>query len=150
MIVVSNTSPLIVLSNIGEFEILHHLFDRVVIPEGVAEEFGDPVPEWIEVRGVKNRVLVDLLREKLHKGEAEVIALAIELNAGLAIIDDKAARNTAQSLGLKVIGTVGLILLAKRKGHYNEVGPVIEKLVKRGFRLSKELVELILKEAGEL
>lgn len=150
MIVVSNTSPLIVLSNIGEFEILHRLFNKIIIPEGVAEEFGDSVPEWIEIRGVKNRILVDLLREKLHRGEAETIALAIELDADLVIIDDKAARNTAQSLGLRVTGTVGLILLAKRRGYYDEIKPVIEKLVKKGFRLSKEIIENILREAGEL
>ena len=69
MIGVSNTSPLIVRSNIGEVEILHRLFNKIIIPEGVAEEFGESVPEWIEIRGVKNRILVDLLREKLHRGD---------------------------------------------------------------------------------
>lgn len=88
MVVVSNTSPLIVLSNIGEFELLHFLFGRVTIPKSVAEEFGDPIPEWIEVREVKNKILLNLLRERLHKGEAEAIALAIELEAELVIIDD--------------------------------------------------------------
>ncbi|AIY90151.1 hypothetical protein GACE_1107 [Geoglobus acetivorans] len=66
------------------------------------------------------------------------------------IIDDKAARSTALSPGLKVVGTVGLILLAKKKGYYTKIKPVVEKLVKKGFRLSDELVEQILKEAGEL
>jgi len=70
---------------------------------------------------VQNRIVVDLLRERLHKGEAEAIALAIELNADLVIIDDKSARNTASSLGLKVIGTVGLILLEEKRGYYKEI-----------------------------
>lgn len=48
------------------------------------------------------------------------------------------------------MGTVGLILLAKKKGYYAEIKPIAEKLVRKGFRLSGELVEQILREAGEL
>jgi len=102
------------------------------------------------IKDVQSKVVVSLLQEKLHRGESEAIALAIELNADLVIIDDKVARNIASSLGLKVIGTVGLILLGKKRGHYREIGPVIEDLIKRGFRLSKDVAEQILKEAGEL
>jgi len=94
VIVVSNTSPLIALSNIGELDLLRFLFERIIIPRGVAEEFGETLPDWIEVRDVQNRIVVDLMRERLHKGEAEAIALAIELNADLVIIDDKSARNS--------------------------------------------------------
>ncbi|ALM76368.1 DUF3368 domain-containing protein [Thermococcus barophilus] len=150
MVVVSNTSPLIVLSNMGQLDLLKFLFGRIIVPRGVAEEFGEPLPEWVEVKDVQNRIVVKLLQEKLHKGESEAIALAIELNADLVIIDDKAARNTASSLGLKVIGTAGLILLGKKKGYYREIGPVIESLMGRGFRLSRDVVEQILREAGEL
>ncbi|AKG90784.1 putative nucleic acid-binding protein, contains PIN domain [Geoglobus ahangari] len=150
MIVVSNTSPLVVLSNIGELDLLKFLFERIIIPRGVAEEFGEVTPEWIEVRDVQNRIVVDLLKEKLHTGEAEAIALAVELKADLMIIDDKSARNTASSLGLRVIGTVGLILLGKKRGYYAEIKPVVNNLLKKGFRLSKEVVEQILKDAGEL
>jgi len=94
VIVVPNTSPLIALSNIGELDLLRFLFERIIIPRGVAEEFGETLPDWIEVRDVQNRIVVDLMRERLHKGEAEAIALAIELNADLVIIDDKSARES--------------------------------------------------------
>ena len=66
------------------------------------------------------------------------------------IIDDKSARNTAPSLRLKVIGTVGLILLGKKRGYYKEIKQEVDNLLKRGFRLSKDVVEQILKDAGEL
>ncbi len=148
--VVSNTSPLIVLSNTGELDLLRFLFGRIAIPRGVAEEFGEQLPEWIEVKDVQNQVVVSLLREKLHKGESEAIALAVELNAELVIIDDKTARNTASYLGLNVIGTAGLILLGKKKGYYKEIKPVVDNLTKKGFRLSNDVMEQILKEAGEL
>lgn len=150
MVVVSNTSPLIVLSNTGELDLLRFLFGRIAIPRGVAEEFGEQLPEWIEVKDVQNQVVVSLLREKLHKGESEAIALAVELNAELVIIDDKTARNTASYLGLNVIGTAGLILLGKKKGYYKEIKPVVDNLTKKGFRLSNDVMEQILKEAGEL
>jgi len=149
-VVVSNTSPLIVLSNTGELDLLRFLFGRIAIPRGVAEEFGEQLPEWIEVKDVQNQVVVSLLREKLHKGESEAIALAVELNAELVIIDDKTARNTASYLGLNVIGTAGLILLGKKKGYYKEIKPVVDNLTKKGFRLSNDVMEQILKEAGEL
>ncbi|MFO7966314.1 MAG: DUF3368 domain-containing protein [Archaeoglobaceae archaeon] len=150
MIAVSNTSPLIALSNIKELGLFNFLFEKVIIPVAVSEEFAEKLPEWLEVKEVQNEFSVDLLREKLQKGESEAIALAHELKSDLVIIDDKQARRLASYLGLNVVGTVGLIFLAKKKGYYKEIGWVIEKLVEKGFRLDKQLVDRVLKEAGEL
>ena len=149
MKIISNISPLIALSNIGELEVLRFLFGKIIIPKAVHEEYRKPLPEWMEVKEVKNKILVRLLGEKLHKGEAETIALALEENADLVIIDDKKARVEAKKLGLRIIGTAGILLLAKRRGYYKEIKPLINKLLEKGFRLSEEVVEKILKEAGE-
>ena len=148
-VVVSDTSPLIVLSNIGEIEILKKLFRKIIIPKAVYEEFGKYY-DWIEIMEVKNKVAVKILNKSLHKGESEAIILSIELNADLLIVDDKDARKVASDLGLNIIGTVGILLLAKKKGYYKEIKPIIDKLLEKGFRLSKDVVEYVLKEADEL
>ncbi len=150
MRVVSNTSPLIGLSNIGKLKILHDVFGEVVVPPAVQREFGEELPEWITVKAPENKPLVQALLESLGDGESEAIALAIELNADFLILDDLKARKIARKLGLRVIGTAGLLLLAKKRGVINEVKPLLMELMEKGFRISNEVIEIILKSAGEM
>lgn len=150
MKVVSNTSPLIGLSNIGKLKILHDVFGKVVVPPAVQREFGEELPEWITVKAPENKPLVQALLESLGDGESEAIALAIELNADFLILDDLKARKIARKLGLRVIGTAGLLLLAKKRGVINEVKPLLMELVEKGFRISNEVVDVILQSAGEM
>ncbi len=150
MRVVSNTSPLIGLSNIGKLKILHDVFGEVVVPPAVGREFGEELPGWITVKAPKNRPLVQALLESLGDGESEAIALAIELNADFLILDDLKARKIARKLGLRVIGTAGLLLLAKKRGVIKEVKPLLMELVEKGFRISNEVIEIILQSAGEM
>lgn len=150
MKVVSNTSPLIGLSNIGQLEILRDVFGEVVVPPAVGREFGEELPEWITVKAPENRLLIQVLLESLGDGESEAIALAIELNADFLILDDLKARKIARKLGVRVIGTAGLLLLAKRRGVIKEVKPPLMELVEKGFRISNEVVDVILKSAGEM
>ncbi len=150
MKVVSNTSPLIGLSNIGKLKILHDVFGKVVVPPAVQREFGEELPEWITVKAPENKPLVQALLESLGDGESEAIALAIEVNADFLILDDLKARKIARKLGLRVIGTAGLLLLAKKRGVINEVKPLLMELVEKGFRISNEVVDVILQSAGEM
>lgn len=149
MIVVSNTSPLIGLSNIGKLGIFHELFGEVLVPPAVAGEFGESLPEWIAVKHPKDEPLVSALSKLLGDGESEAIALAIELNADFLILDDLKARKIAKDMGIKVIGTAGVLLLAKKRGIVNDVKPLLMGLVDRGFRISNDVIEVILKAAGE-
>ena len=150
MKVVSNTSPLIGLSNIGKLKILHDVFGKVVVPPAVQKEFGEELPEWITVKAPENKPLVQALLESLGDGESEAIALAIEVNADFLILDDLKARKIARKLGLRVIGTAGLLLLAKKRGVINVVKPLLMELVEKGFRISNEVVDVILQSAGEM
>jgi hypothetical protein len=117
MIVVSNTSPLTNLAVIGQFNLLEKLYSNIHIAEGVWNELnaqGKHWPgreevaksDWIERYEVKNQRLVNALRQDLDRGEAESIALSLELNADLIILDEKEGRHTAQRFDLNVIGVI--------------------------------------------
>ncbi len=84
----------------------------------------------------------------IDDGEAASIILAVEEDAGLIILDDKDARKIAEKLGLKVMGTAGILLLAKKKGIIEEIKPILEEM--SGFYLSDSIIKIVLREAGEL
>lgn len=161
MIVVSNTSPVTNLAAIRQFELLHHLYGELFIAEGVWGElnaFGQAWPgreevaaaSWLERRVVRNTPLVEALRRDLDQGEAETIALALELNADLVLMDEREGRHAAQRLGLKTIGVVGLLLDAKRQGVLPEVRSSLDALRAVGFYLSRDVYLRGLELAGEI
>jgi hypothetical protein len=89
------------------------------------------------------------LRAGLGDGESEAISLAVELGARWIVLDDRAARRLAQGLGLPVIGTLGLLLAAKRRGLLTVIRPSVDALVRQGFHIASELYERVLSDAGE-
>jgi hypothetical protein len=93
--------------------------------------------------------LIERLGEKLGKGESEVIALSLE-EKSVAVLDDYVARKTARELGLKVKGTLGILIDAKKEGKIKELKPLLDELIKKDFRISKKLYEKALELAGEL
>ena len=88
-------------------------------------------------------------RGRLGAGEWEAIALAVELGAGAILIDDRPARRLAQAAGLNVIGTLGLLLEAKRAGHIKTIRAELDKLLETSFFLSQQLYDELLRLAGE-
>lgn len=161
MIVVSHTSPIINLAAVNRLNILHELYDRIIIPEAVFHEIsviatGQPGSEevkefdWIITQKVTNQTLVKALRIELDRGEAEAIALAIELNADLLLIDEKIGRAVATRFDLKFIGLLGTIIEAKSKGLVESVKPILNDLqTKAGFWISRKLYNYVLKYARE-
>ena len=149
--VVSNSSPLIAFEQIGRAELLHELVGPVLIPAAVNREIGPAVsaPDWIEVRALTQPVASRVLRASLGAGESEAISLAIEAEARLLLLDDLAARRLAQGLHLPIIGTLGLLLAAKRKGLLAAVKPCLDQLLSYEFRVSTELYNRVLRDAGE-
>ncbi len=139
MKVVVDTSVLIALSRIGKLDLLRNLFTLVLAPRAVAEEYGEPLPGWIKVLDVKNKQLVRALLEYLHRGEAEAITLAIETDTNIVILDDKKARNIARRLGLKIIGTVGILVLAKKQKLIDDIEAEINHLLQKSFYLSRDV-----------
>ncbi|TNF41873.1 MAG: DUF3368 domain-containing protein [Bacteroidetes bacterium] len=148
-IIVSDTSCLIALDNIGMLYILKNLFKEVLITPEVKEEFGNQLPNWIIVLQVQNKSKQTEIESKLDKGEASSIALALEIPNSTLIIDEVKGRNIAKNLNIEIIGTVGIIILAGKKGVVNDVISVILKLVNNGFRLSNKIVDRIIEIYGK-
>ncbi len=154
MKVVSDTSPIIAFSNLRKLHILKALFERITIPQAVYDELCEREPfqpvEWIDVQKINDRSRYNMLRPDLDHGESEAIVLCFEKGMELLLVDDGEARKAAESLGMKIMGTGGLLLLAKQQGLIDSVRTEIDKLEKEGqFRLSDSVRNILLQAAGE-
>jgi predicted nucleic acid-binding protein len=150
--IVSNAIPLIAFAAIERLPLLPALFESVIIPPTVAFEARRIVrdaPAWVLVRELKPPMPPVVLRPRLGDGEREAIALAVELGVEQILLDDLPARKIARELGLSVIGVLGVLLAAKRQGLLQLVRPEREKLLKTSFFLTPQLVEALLRDAGE-
>ena len=106
---------------------------------------------WITVGEVKDKGLVSLLRAELDEGEAEAIALGHERQTEVVMLDEKDARRAARRLGLVVLGTVGLLVWAKRAGLIGSLGEQLSALQAQGkFRLSRMVYQEALRAVGEI
>ena len=128
--VVSDSSALIALQQIKQLALLQRLFGKVVVPPAVAREIAQSVtlPVWIEQVSLSQARNAEVARAALGAGESEAIRLALETEARLIILDDRPARRLAQSLGLPIIGTLGILLTAKRHNLLPELRPALECL----------------------
>jgi len=149
IIVIADTSCLIVLSKIEAIDLLEKLYHEVFITEEIAKEFGDGLPLWIKIEKVKNQKYQQLLDLYLDPGEASAIALALDLENVLLILDDLKGRKEAERLGLTFTGTLGVLFKAKKEGLIKELKPYIENLKVVGFRISPNIEEEILKRSEE-
>jgi predicted nucleic acid-binding protein len=147
--IVSDTSCLILLEKIGELNLLHKVFGEILITQEIADEYGLKLPEWISIQNSSNKNYQKILEASVDKGEASAIALAVELVDCLLIIDDLKGRNLAETLGIKITGTLGVILEAKLSGNINSVRPLLAKIKQTDFHFSPELEKKILAKANE-
>lgn len=145
---VTNSTCLIALERVGQLDLLPRVFSAVFAPPAVQAEFGSPI-EWLAVTPAKNLGLITALRTQLDDGEAQAIAVAVELGDVLIILDDKKARRVARQMGLQVIGTVGVLLRAKQRGIIGTVQPVLAALRDAGFHMTPALYAAALEIAGE-
>jgi predicted nucleic acid-binding protein len=143
-IIISDASCLIALTKIDKLDILKDLYQEIIITKEVYSEFGGTLPIWILITEVKDKHKQAELEKRLDKGEASSIALALEIGNSTLIIDEIKGRTIAQSLNINIIGTIGIILLANKKGLVKDVIGIILKLVNKGFRLSDDLLEKII------
>ena len=143
--IISNTSCLIVLDNIGMLDVLKELYGKVFITEEVSKEFGKTVPDWIEVRKVSDNKYLKLMKNFVDLGEASTIALAFETDDIVIILDDLKARKLAQKLNLKITGTIGVLVKARKRNIITSTQEVLNRLRNEGFRISDEIEKEFLK-----
>lgn len=162
MTVVSNTSPIFYLSSIGQLDLLRQLYGEIAIPAAVLQEITNvgntdasarvvPTLSWIKTEPVTDRVFVNRLRTELDPGEAEAIALAVQLSAGRLLMDERLGRAAAMQAGLQVTGVLGILIAAKQNDFIQEVKPLLDTLLDRvGFWVDAQLYAKVLRAAGEL
>ena len=154
-----NTSPLIYLHRLGLLDLLRQLHGKVVIPTAVRDEIATgvllkkDVPvlsglTWLEERPAPLPVALDFPRS-LGPGEREAILLARATAGSVVLLDDKAARNFAARLKLKLAGTLATLVIAHRRSLIGELEPILDMLVTRGFRMSQTLRDITIRQ-GEM
>ena len=149
-VVISDTSCLIVLSKIGQLELLEKRYGRILITQEVREEYGNPLPEWIIVSKPSLESLQKVAAYNIDPGETAAIALALDLPGCTLIADDEEARYVAEQFHITITGTVGFLIKAKNAGLIPAIKPLIEQILTTDFRISSRIVQKALSDAGEL
>ncbi|HSF44073.1 MAG TPA: DUF3368 domain-containing protein [Thermoanaerobaculia bacterium] len=156
---ISNTSPLLYLHRIGSLAWVQTLFSEIWIPQAVVEELREgarrghdvPQPERLEGISVVDPRFVpsEWLALDLGAGELAAMALALENPDLIVLLDDSLARRIGQAAGLKVWGTLRVLLEAKAKGLTDSVSPLLSRLEAAGMWMSQDIRERVLALAGE-
>ncbi|MEH2232185.1 MAG: DUF3368 domain-containing protein [Nostoc sp.] len=161
MIIVSDTSPINNLAAINHLHLLQQLYGTVLIPEAVYRELTDPnFPVagaievqtfiWIQTRPVQDRTLVEALSNELDIGEAEAIALALEMKADQVLIDERRGRMIAARLNLGYTGILGILVEAKSQRLISAVKPLLDALINQaGFWVAEPLYNRVLQLVDE-
>ena len=148
-IIISDASPLIALADIGKLEILRELYNNITTTDVVRNEIHAELPDWIIVSTNYDPQQMQVLELELDAGEASAIALGLKIPNSTLILDESKGRKAAKRLGLKVTGTVGIIIKAKRRGIIQSGKEILDALEEHGFWLSQKLKTDILKRLEE-
>lgn len=156
--VVSNTTPIISLLKLSQLNILKELYSEVLLPYAVFQEieagknkmyYQDlSIIDWIKIVEIQDRNALKYFLD-LDTGEAEAIVLATEIRADLIIIDEKLGRFHAKHADLKVTGTIGILVKAKKQGIVKDLKPLLYELTEKDVWISEKLIEEILQSVGE-
>lgn len=157
--IICNTSPLQYLHQIGLLDVIKALVGHLTVPPAVVTELaegrarGVNLPDlsrqsWISVRSPLSSAASPLVTD-LGPGETQVLMLALESSDAIVVLDDALARQLAEALGLRLTGTLGLLLDAKRAGLLSAVGPWLDQLQTLRFHLAAHTRAAVLRLAGE-
>jgi hypothetical protein len=158
--IVADSSPLIALAIVEQLALLPQLYDRVLVPPAVWNEvtvqgIGLPGAQavsqltWLEIQS-PNTSIVEPLSILVDRGEAEAIALAQSTPNSTVLLDDAQARRVAERLGIRRIGTLGILRRAKKSGVIAEIKTYIDQLRANGIYIKPSLVDAVLRDVGEL
>lgn len=154
MIIVADSLPLIDLALIDKLELLEKIYQELYVPAAVFDEVAQTEKPFAKelklflsgkIKNVENRLAVEMLSSDIGAGEAEAIVLALEQHPSVVLIDDLKARRFAKMNNLSVIGTMGILLKAKKDGLIQEVKPLLLKEI----RISTKIIDMTLQAAGE-
>jgi uncharacterized protein len=163
-LVINDTSTLIHLAAIGKLALLRDLYQKITVPSAVWKEVveggkgrvGTVEIEaarqtgWIAIMPPTNELLIRLLKRDLDEGESEVIALAIERQANLILLDETDARQIAERYSLPKTGVIGVLIRAKREGKIASLQAELDKLRSQGgFWIAEKLYQQALRAVGE-
>ena len=129
---------------------MNKLFGQIVVTIEIANEFRKELPDWFSIEEPTNKTYQKILEASLDKGEASAIAFAIEQADCLLVMDDYKGRKYAEQLGIRITGTLGVIIDAKLSGHIASVKPLLENIKKTDFRLTADLEKKTLEKSNEM
>ena len=158
--VIVNSTPIILLSNISQLELLKQIYGEITIPQAVYDEVTEKPDsacqnlknhfDWIKIETIKNPLQKKMYQAKLHDGEVEVMILAQEEpKADLVILDDNTAKKTARFLELTVTGTLGILIKAKQLKLIEKIKTLMDALISNGFFVAQNVYNMVLEQAGE-
>ncbi|NJN19991.1 MAG: DUF3368 domain-containing protein [Leptolyngbya sp. RL_3_1] len=158
--IVSNATPLIAFVRIRQLPLLQKVVGTLVIPEAVAQEIAAyPAGQygsidllqatWIQQKSLQSTQQTSLLLLTLDRGEAEVIALALERQAQLVVMDELTGRKVAESLGIKVTGSIRILIRAKQLGYIPAIQPYMQQMKQVGIYFSDRFIQAILQQVNE-
>lgn len=161
MVIISDTTPLSNLLQIGRLDLLQSLYQQVIIPDAVFQELQvlstfqisiQPLQDadWLTIRTPQDIKLLNELLNDLDIGEAQAIALAIETQADYLLIDEKEGRLIAEEYHIPIIGTLGILLSAKKANLISSIKIEMDTLRRIGFWISDSLYERMLVIAIEV
>ena len=148
-VVIADASTLIGLANIDSIDLLQQLYEQIAITSIVRNELSLHLPTWIEVNDNYKEVVFRSLVPQLDIGEASAIALALENENSLLIIDERKGRKYAREMGITITGVTGIIIKAKEQGVIISGKQKLDQLMESGFRLSKKIYQLALERMKE-
>ncbi len=159
-VTVSDTTPLIALAWLGRLDLFPALFGVVHIPPAVHREATYNVvaagadelksANWLAINPVTNSLAIELLLDQLDLGESEAIVLAHELSADVLLMDERRGRRRAMQSGLRIIGTLGILIEAHERKLADPIRPLLDRLRELPFRMSQALYNEVLQRVGEL
>ena len=153
--VIADAGPLIAFSSVGQLELLRKLFHQIVVPVEVIDESlhqnrsgAIPIQKaldfgWLHTSDSSLNHGLWKVPPSLGKGEVAAIQLALESPDSLLILDDRLARREALRLGLQIIGTVKIVVVAQQRGLIEQAEKLIQQMASNGYRISLELLEKV-------
>ncbi len=158
--IIADSSPLISLAIVEQLELLPQLYQQVFAPPAVWDEItiqgvglpgADAIRQlgWLQIQAPEPTML-EPLSILVDRGEAEAIALAQSIQDSIVLLDDAQARRVAERLGVRRIGTLGILRRAKKAGLIPEVKIYAEQLQSQGIYIRPSLIEAVLRDVGEI